>query len=72
MFFIPFNELSEESLSSVSDHMQIVSYPAESTIFEAGEEGDSLYIIQEGSVRIYVKEPKTNEKIVLSILSQDD
>lgn len=68
----PFNELSEESLSSISDHMQIVSYPADSTIFETGEEGDSLYIIQEGSVRIYVKEPKTNEKIVLSILSQDD
>jgi CRP-like cAMP-binding protein len=69
---IPFSKLPESSLQSISQDLKKVNYPAGKIIIEAGEEGDSLYIIEEGSVQIYIKESGSGDKIILSQLSRGD
>jgi CRP-like cAMP-binding protein len=69
---VPFNSLSEESLQSISQDLQNVAYSAGDIIIEEGQEGDSLYIIEKGTVQIYIKDPGSDEKIILSKLTQGD
>jgi len=69
---VPFNSLSEESLQSISQDLQNVAYSAGEIIIKEGEEGDSLYIIEKGTVQIYMKDPGSDEKITLSKLKEGD
>lgn len=50
-----FSEVPETELKAISEITQEVAYPADSTLFEEGDEGDSLYLLVEGEVSI-VKE----------------
>lgn len=47
------------------------SYPAKSTIIHAGDEGDSLYFIVDGSVTVYVEDDDGHE-IIVSYLNKGE
>lgn len=47
------------------------SYPAKSTIIHAGDEGDSLYFIVDGSVTVYVEDEEGHE-IIVSYLNKGE
>ena len=47
-----FSELPEAELKAISQIANEVAYPADSMLFEEGDEGDSLYLIVDGKVSI--------------------
>ena len=47
-----FSELPETELKSICQIANEVAYPADTTLFEEGDEGDSLYLIVNGEVSI--------------------
>ena len=47
-----FAELPETELELICQSASEVAYPADATLFEEGDEGDSLYLIVEGEVSI--------------------
>ncbi len=47
-----FAELPETELRAICQRASEVAYPADATLFEEGDEGDSLYLIVEGEVSI--------------------
>ena len=47
-----FAELPETELKSICQIANEVTYPADATLFEEGDEGDSLYLIVDGEVSI--------------------
>ncbi len=47
-----FAELSKAALNSICDIANEVAYPAEHTIFEEGDKGDSLYLLVDGEISI--------------------
>ncbi|MCY4554306.1 MAG: SpoIIE family protein phosphatase [Candidatus Poribacteria bacterium] len=47
-----FSELPETELKSICQIASEVAYPADATLFEEGDEGDSLYLIVDGEVSI--------------------
>ncbi len=49
-----FQELRDEFLVKLASAMDELSFPANHTIFEQGEEGRSLYIVVSGEVRIHI------------------
>jgi CRP-like cAMP-binding protein len=49
-----FAGLSDEELLQVADLCKAVRVPAGKPIFKEGDEGDELYIIHEGSVRVMI------------------
>lgn len=49
-----FQELRDEFLVKLAAAMDELSFPANHTIFEQGEEGRSLYIVVSGEVRIHI------------------
>lgn len=48
-----FGQVSEDVLADVGALLEEVAYQPGQVIFEAGEQGDSMYIIIEGRVRVY-------------------
>ena len=68
----PFKDLPVESVSSIAAHLEQLRIPSGKIIFEAGAEGDSFYVIREGTVQVYIKESDTKEKIILSQLGAGD
>ena len=60
-----FAELPEAGLKSICDIANEVAYPADHTLFEEGAEGDSLYLLVDGEVRVIKAETEVlsfNEK----------
>jgi signal-transduction protein with cAMP-binding, CBS, and nucleotidyltransferase domain len=49
-----FEGLTTRQLVNLADEVREVRHPADTTIFVAGEPGDCLYLIVEGSVRVTV------------------
>jgi len=68
----PFKDLSEETSSSLEDSLKIVDYPKGTVIFNAGEKGDSFYVIKEGTVNVFITAPDSDDKVILSNLSKGD
>jgi CRP-like cAMP-binding protein len=66
-----FRQLSTEALSKISGLMSRTSYKAGDTIFLEREPGDALYVVESGSVRIWVRDGESNQ-VTLSELSADD
>ncbi|MFN7973643.1 MAG: cyclic nucleotide-binding domain-containing protein [Acidobacteriota bacterium] len=50
-----FSEFSEDELLAVIHGLRLQSYDAGDIVFAEGEPGNSLYVIAEGSVRVFVK-----------------
>ena len=45
-------ELSEGDLAAVAERLKHVQYQSDELIFSQGDEGDNLYFIQRGRVRV--------------------
>ena len=56
-----FRQLSPDALEKISGLMAKVSYKAGDTIFLEREPGDALYVVESGSVRIWVRDRESNE-----------
>lgn len=59
-----FADLDEESLGLLVSHSRAVSFKKNSILMTEGETGESLYIIETGSVRIYVSDEHGAEMTV--------
>jgi len=67
-----FKDLTDENFDQVLAYLTQVSFPSDKRIIEAGQEGDCLYIIEQGKVRVFITLPEREEKIVLSTLTRGD
>ncbi len=47
-----FNELNDEDLQMIAEKVQMEYFPAEHIIFNAGDEGDKMYVIKRGQVQV--------------------
>lgn len=62
-FFPP---LKEEEKAQLAEQFQVVEYPKGTVIFEQGDPGDFLYVLQRGSVEVYVGKGET-KKVLASL-----
>ena len=58
----PFNVLSEGMLINIAEISTIERYPAQHKLFSYGDQGDKLYIIMEGQVRVGREIPGMGEE----------
>jgi branched-chain amino acid transport system substrate-binding protein len=49
-----FQPFSEEAKGELSRHLQICRFPPEAIVMREGEQGDSLFIIAEGTLTVWV------------------
>ncbi len=66
-----FESVTDETLHAVLPYLEEITFSAGQIIFDDGSEGDSMYLILSGSVKI-CKITKTNEEVVLGILHAGD
>jgi CRP-like cAMP-binding protein len=67
-----FKDIADKDFESIAAGLEEVIVPLGKIIFESGDKGDCLYIIKKGNVSVYIKNPESNEKVVLSTLSSGD
>jgi CRP-like cAMP-binding protein len=48
-----FQSLTDEEHSSIMGHIAMQYYPADYMLFKQGDEGDAMYILKHGKVRIF-------------------
>jgi len=53
-----FSRLSEAHLAEIRDHAVVRSYSKESIVFYEGDRGEYLYVVVEGTVKLYKTSPK--------------
>jgi CRP/FNR family cyclic AMP-dependent transcriptional regulator len=66
-----FELLDEQELEQFAAVIDSASVKAGEVLFQAGDLGDSLYIVRSGEVELYVKDT-TGEKIVLTVAQKND
>ncbi len=65
-----FRDLTEESIQLLTKRITLEYYPANRIIFKEGDDGDAMYIIKKGQIRIYRGEDdKPYDQTVLATLS---
>ena len=62
------NEDDRQALAEVVDELTV---PAGHTLFQAGDPGDSLFIVREGSIELFIKDT-VGQKIVLTLAESGD
>jgi CRP/FNR family transcriptional regulator, cyclic AMP receptor protein len=62
------NEDDRQALAQVVDELTV---PAGHTLFQAGDPGDSLFIVREGSIELFIKDT-VGQKIVLTLAESGD
>jgi len=63
--------LGDQELETLSHSMRTRSYRKNTIIFEEGDQGDALYIVESGQVKAYLSDEQGKE-IVLSMLNPGD
>jgi len=58
-----FSHFNEEELAFILNHMSILSFPAGTLLFKQGDQGNALYLIHSGRIRI-TKEENKQEKVI--------
>src|SRR6266545_6252784 len=66
-----FKRLEPQELEKLAEEIDQVNYPAGETIFNEHDRGDALYILEEGSVRIWVYDEDVKE-VTLAELKPGD
>jgi len=66
-----FELLDEEELSQLASTIDSMTIEAGETLFNAGDHGESMYIVNWGEIELYIKDT-TGQKIVLKIAEADD
>jgi CRP/FNR family transcriptional regulator, cyclic AMP receptor protein len=64
-----FELLKEEDRSALANVVDTIRLKAGETLFEAGEPGDSLFIVRSGSVELFIKDT-AGQKIVLTVAEE--
>ncbi len=62
-----FEHLDEDDRSSLAEVIDRRSLATGATLFQAGEPGDSLYVVQSGEVELFIKDT-AGQKIVLTVV----
>lgn len=63
-----FEDLTEESSNIISSKITLEYYPKNHLIFSEGDEGDAMYIIKNGSVKIFrgpAEDPDEQEEVAV-------
>ena len=66
-----FNSLSDSDLESLSESVRLQSLKKGETLFRKGDEGSSLYIIKQGTIKI-VLPSRLGDEVIVTIFSQGD
>ena len=66
-----FSSLKDEELDAILNHSSKVNYPKNKIIFLEDEEGNELYMILKGSVKV-VRISESGEEITLAVLQKGD
>lgn len=66
-----FSQLEERDLATLAEEVDQVSFKSGETIFHAFDQGDALYLVESGSVRIWVHDDDV-QQITLSELKPGD
>ena len=67
-----FAKVDDEILALCASSLRIRRYRKNETIFHQGDPGDSLYIIESGSVKIVLPSPEGEEGAIIATLSRGD
>jgi uncharacterized membrane protein len=62
-----FEHLDNEDRSSLAEVIDLRQLETGATLFKAGEPGDSLYVVQNGEIELYIKDT-AGQKIVLAVV----
>jgi CRP/FNR family transcriptional regulator, cyclic AMP receptor protein len=63
--------LDDQERTILAERVELVKFAAGSTLFSAGDPGDSMYVLKSGQVEMFVK-TKTGEKVVLELAGEGD
>ncbi len=66
-----FEHLTDDDRRSLAEVIDRRSLAAGATLFQAGEPGDSLFVVQAGEVELYIKDT-AGQKIVLTVSSRGE
>lgn len=66
-----FEGLSEDELGKLAQHSITRSYPKNAILINEGDRSDSLYVIEQGKVKVFVSDEEGRE-MILNILSPGD
>jgi CRP/FNR family transcriptional regulator, cyclic AMP receptor protein len=66
-----FASLSDESATELRDLLRVRALPAGTLLFRKGDRGDAMYLIEGGSVRIYIID-EDGDEVTLAELEQGD
>src|SRR5215831_6009012 len=66
-----FASLDDEAASDLRNLLRVQQVPSDASLFRAGDEGDAMYLIESGRVRITITDEDKKE-IVLAELAQGD
>ncbi len=67
-----FAQVDDEILALCASTLRIRRYRKNETVFHQGDPGDSLYIIESGSVKIVLPSPEGEEGAIIATLSRGD
>jgi CRP/FNR family cyclic AMP-dependent transcriptional regulator len=63
-----FREMTSQDLSNLASRTEQIHFHRNKVIFNAGDEGNDLYMIKSGRVEIYIPQKKKDQNIVLAVL----
>ena len=66
-----FELLDEDELNELANSIDAASLKAGETLFNAGDYGESLYIVDSGQVELYIRDT-AGQKIILKVAEEDD
>jgi uncharacterized membrane protein len=66
-----FKRLEPHELEHLAEEIDQVNYPAGETIFHENDHGDALYVVEEGSVRIWVYDQDVNDVTLAELKAGD-
>ena len=62
-----FSGLSDESLAHLSGHIQHQQYTRNAIIFNEGDQSDSLYIVNQGKIKIYISNNEGQDMLLKTL-----
>ena len=66
-----FNHLEEDQMKEITKTIQAVSYKKGDHIYHAGDQSDSLYIVNQGRIRVYRLSENGKEQVVRILMPGD-
>jgi CRP/FNR family cyclic AMP-dependent transcriptional regulator len=67
-----FAKVDQPTLQTCADQLRLRRYRRGETIFHQGDPGDSLYIIESGTIKIVLPSPEGEEEAIIATLGRGD